>query len=193
MEGLLTGERHNNNEASETASPELKSRILGSAGLQQRGQFMQHPGGVNNYKLGPPGWRMPSAPFEHQQMHRQMLELGTTSQRPTTLTLRPASESAMRQVENVLMPLRPAGFDRSISDEEVQSTFRTSGGQFSAAASHNEGLESIFSFNYDQPRSTINALLPASSGPNTELGFSGSPQYTRARSSPNYGYNPSSA
>lgn len=192
MEGLLSGERHNNNEASET-SPELKSRILASAGLQQRGQFMQHPG--LNYKLGPPGWRMPSAPFEHQNLHRQVLELATTSQRPTTLTLRPAAESAMRQVENVLMPLRPAGFDRSISvsDEEVQSTFRTSGGQFSAAATHNEGLESIFSFNYDQPRSTINALLPASSGPNTELGFSGSPQYTRARSSPNYGYNPSSA
>jgi hypothetical protein len=169
-------------------------------------------------KLGPSStgfWKMPRPmdgvhPFDFTRYQQQLLELGTTSQRPTTLSLRPASDSAMRQVENVLMPLRPTvanaqvgpsggggGLtDRTISDEEVQSSFRTSqGGQF---ATHNEGLESIFSFNYDQPRSTINALLPVSTTappPNTELGFSSaSPEYNtpRARVSPNYGYNPSS-
>lgn len=199
MDSLLTGEKNNNMEASES-SPEFKGRIL----AQQRGQtllqHLNHPG-LNYSKLGPTsGWKMPrpmdGAHYDHQ-FHRQVLELGTTSQRPTTLTLRPASESAMRQVENVLMPLRPSvagGFD-----EEVQSTFRTTnnnnnnqGNPSFSASTHNEGLESIFSFNYDQPRSTINALLPASTsaGPNTDLGFSGSPQYSRARTSPNYhGYN----
>ncbi|KAG0590085.1 hypothetical protein KC19_1G070400 [Ceratodon purpureus] len=218
VDGLLTGEK---NSAETETSPEFKPRgnIQASTKLMeglQRG-ILSHPGSVTHnlpFPKLPSGWKMPrpmDGVFDHQQyekFNRQLLELGPSSQRPTALTLRPASESAMRQVENVLMPLRPgvAGFATSspVSGEEVQSQFRSaqSQGQFSGTSGHNEGLESIFSFNYDQPRSTINALLPvpsaSSGGPNTELGFAGggglsSPQYTRARGSPNYGYNPTSA
>jgi hypothetical protein len=215
VDGLLTGEK---NSAEAESSPDFKPRaVLASSKLMeglQRG-LHPHPGSVTHnlpFPKLPSGWKMPrpmDGVFDHQhyeKFNRQLLELGPSSHRPTTLTLRPASESAMRQVENVLMPLRPAvaGFatNSPVSGEEVQSQFRSAQtqGPFSG---HNEGLESIFSFNYDQPRSTINALLPVpSSGPNTELGFSGggggggggalsSPLYnTRARTSPNYGYNP---
>lgn len=207
VEGLLTGE---NKSVEVESSPEFKRNILSL----QRG-LQPHQGTVGSHTLlgfnsklpfGSKMARSMDGLFDNQQFdkfNRQVLELGpTSSQRPTTLSLRqPASDSAMRQVENVLMPLRPGvgtmPENRAISDEEVQSTFRsTSIGQFSGA-SNNEGLESIFSFNYEQPRATINALLPGSTtGPNTELGFSGGslsaspPQYTRARA-PNYSYNPS--
>lgn len=216
VDGLLTGEK---NSAEAESSPDFKPK-----GIQASSKLLEGlPRGIHPHPVSvthnlpfpklPSGWKMPrpiDGVFDHQQyekFNRQLLELGPSSQRPTTLTLRPASESAMRQVENVLMPLRPAvaGFatNSPVSGEEVQSQFRSaqSQGQFSGTSGHNEGLESIFSFNYDQPRSTINALLPvpstSSGGPNTELGFSGgglsSPQYTRARTSPNYGYNPTSA
>lgn len=211
MDSLLTGDQKNEVES----TPEFKGRILATSKIleglqqqqqqQQQGMPQQYPMLSNHMNFGklPSGWRMPrpmdGGVFDHHHQFGM-----TSSQRPTTLTLRPAAESAMRKVENVLMPLRPSiaapafGPDRAISDEEVQSTFRTNHGQFLAttAGGHNEGLESIFSFNnYDQARSTINALLPASTttGPNTELGFLSSPQYTRARTSPNYGYNPTSA
>lgn len=256
MDSLLTTggvEKHHHNNSNEANEVDFKGRIslqqhhhrpgMPHPHQQQQQQQQQSPNNslIPFGKLGPSSgfWKMPR-PMDGvhhfdftRHHHQQLLELGTTSQRPTTLSLRPttASESAMRQVENVLMPLRPTGAtsnaaqfgpsggggnnggdgggltDRTISDEEVQSSFRTStttsqgGSQF--ATTHNEGLESIFSFNYDQPRSTINALLPvststtAAAAPNTELGFSSaaSPQYnstSRARASPSYGYNPSS-
>ena len=209
VDGLLTGEKSSKEGES---SPDLKPRgILPSSkalmeGLQ-RGMH-SHPGTVTHnlpFPKLPSGWKLPrpmEGVFDHQ-FNGQLLELGPSAGRPTTLSLRPASESAMRQVENALMPLRPAvgGFTTNspVSGEEVQSQFRSaqSQGHFSG---HNEGLESIFStFTYDQPRATINALLPvpsSSGGPNTEVGFSPgdrslSPHYTRSRTSPNYGYNPS--
>lgn len=209
MDSLLLGE---NKSVDAESSPEFKRSVLGlQRGMQpQPGTLGSHILSAFNSKF-PFGWKMPrpvDGPFDSQQFdkfNRQLLELGpTSSQRPTTLSLRqPAPDSAMRQVENVLMPLRPGTGaipeNRTISDEEVQSTSRASSmGQFSGT-SNNEGLESIFTFNYEQPRSTINAMLPApTTGPNTELRFSGSgmsasqPQYTQSRA-PNYSYNPSSA
>lgn len=211
VDGYLIGEQ-NSAEAESSLDCKPRGRLPSSKLMEGLQQGMHpHPGSVTHnlpFPKLPSGWKM-SRPlegvFDHHQydkFNRQLLELGPSSQRPTTLTLRPASESAMRQVQDALTSHRPTvgGFATTapVSGEEVQSGFRSAQneGQFSGTGAHNEGLESIFSFNYDQSRSTINALLPvpssSSGGPNTELGFSGglgSPQYTRA----NYGYHPTSA
>lgn len=202
LDSLLTSDRNSEKGSRSVeveSSPDFKRNILNGSkltdlGLQRGGlaHHHHHPGTSSSHtNLGPygklpTGWKMGHGqqhPFDGQQFNKQMLELGTSSsQRPTALSLRPASDhSAMRHVENVLMPARHGGgaqfAELAKSDEEVQSSLR-SGGQFSSAGpgSNNEGLESIFSFSYDQPRSTINALLPVSTSagsPNTELGFSG--------------------
>lgn len=190
LDSLLTSERNSEKGSRSVeveSSPDFKKSILNGF---KRG-LGQHPEtGSSSHNLGPfgklpAGWKIGQGqghPFDGQQFGRQMLELGSSSQRqPTALTLRPASESATRHVESALLPTRPgrgAQFaELAKSDEEVQSSLRSSPiGQFSAPGSNIEGLESIFSFNYDQPRSTINALLPVSTSagsPNTELGYSG--------------------
>lgn len=150
---------------------------------------------VGKLPVGP--WKMGrpvDGIYDRQQfdkyMSGQMLELGTSSQRPTTLTLRPAYESAMLQVDNELIPARGVTYaDLASPDEDIRRTLRSSSPMDPfAGPSTVGGPESVFSFNYDQPRSTINALLPASmgyGGPNTELGFSGV-----LRGKANDGYNP---
>lgn len=183
LESLLTGER---NSEKGSRSGEVESLPgdfkRGIPKITELGLTGSSSHNLGSFSKLPAGWKFGLGQhhvFDGQQFdkfNRHMLELGASSQRPTALTLRPA------HVDNEPLPARQnrgAHFaELAKSDEEVQSSLRSAPiGQYpSAPGSNNEGLESIFSFNYDQPRSTINALLPVSTSagsPNTELGFSG--------------------
>ena len=212
MDSLLTRENMSENGSRSIeveSSPEFKRNILTTSKVMenlQRG--MRYPTvGVPN-----PAWKglRPADGLMNQQItkfNRHLLELGS-SQRPT-LSLRPA-DSAMRQVENVLQP-PPETFmgsggtvmhvwekiilptDRAISDEEVQSTFRSSPLQYSSGHHNNEGLESIFSFNYEtipfmKPMPTSTFLPSTSAGNPSSVGFLASPQYLGGQT-PNYNPN----
>jgi hypothetical protein len=205
VESLLSGEKNSHGKGNrdeppplppvppppQPGQPQFRRRNL-QRGMHSGQQQHSAATGSQSFSFG----RLPVGPWKmgrpvdgvydrHQFdkfMTGQMLELGPSSSlRPTALTLRPAFEGPGGEVSytNLAKP-----------DDEVQSTLRSSSpmGHFSAGPSNVDGLESVFSFNYDQPRSTINALLPVSMGygaPNTELGFSGV-----LRGKANDGYNP---
>lgn len=211
VESFLSGEKKGNRDEPPPSPPVPAPPQPGLPQFRRRNlQREMHSGhsaatGSQSFSFG----RLPVGPWKmgrpvdgvydrHQFdkfMTGQMLELGPSSSlRPTALTLRPAFEGSMGRAENELIPPRPGGevsyTDQAKPDDEVQSTLRSSSpmGHFSAGPSNVDGLESVFSFSYDQPRSTINALLPVSMGygaPNTELGFSGV-----LRGKANDGYNP---
>ena len=236
MDSLLTGENKSENGSRSVeveSSPDFKRNILSSSRMMetlQRGMHLQHqqqqqqhqqqqhhhhqsmavPGGLPFKFYG--NWKVHRTPEDNvntssmeQPFNRPPLDLG----RPGLLSLRPSSDNpgAMRQVENVMRP--PDVALRTISDEEVQSSFRSSPMRFSNSTAttsnnnnnnNNEGLESIFSFNnYDpQQRATINALLPASTSaggsPNSNLGFLAPPQYARGHGpGQNYTFSPAPA
>ncbi|KAG0618431.1 hypothetical protein M758_4G063800 [Ceratodon purpureus] len=211
VDSLLTGEKNSNERANhpveeEPAPPPLPGRRSSHFGMHSQQQHIPAAAatGSQSFSFGKlpvgPNWKM-GRPVDdvydgHQQFDKymtgQMLELGfCPSQRPTTLSLRPAFESAITPVDNELISPRPISYsDLAKPDEEVQSTLRLSSpiAPFPGPSNVDSGYESVFSFNYDQPRSTINALLPVSmdyGGPNTDLGFSGV-----LRGKANDGYNP---
>ena len=236
MDSFLTGENKSENgsrSAEVESSPDFKRTILMESlqrgmHLRHQQQHQQHPQHQQQPQqhqhqhqsmacpAGMPfkfhgNWKVHRTPEDNvntssmeQPFHRPPLDL-----RPGLLSLRPGSDSpvAMRQMENGMRPLDVAL--RTISDEEVQSSFRSSPMRFSNSTStasnsnnnnNNEGLESIFSFNnYDpQQRATINALLPASTSaggsPNSNLGFLAPPHYASGHGpGQNYTFSPAPA
>ena len=197
VDSLLTGEKHAAEKGDVRAAADEHHPPPGPPHPQfkrrnpQRGMHSGQQGGgsgsqsfafgkqpVGPWKMGRPVDGIYDGHQFDKYMAGQILDLGGAYQRPTTLSLRPAFDGTLPP-QNELVPPQPGPgvsyADLAKPEEDVQSTLRSSMGPFQSPSHVDPGLESVFSFNYDQPRSTINALLPAAmgyGGPNTELGFS---------------------